>query len=305
MPDIGIFIPEGGIPPAGRHPLSGIPGPGDGVPPNDRPGWIPPDILCDWDADPYAYQTEEEMMPAGAEHGKILAYMTEVLRTFAGKRGMVLLPDTFILYRDHRGKKQRTAPDIMLAAGGEGEIPSAYDLDREPPPLVAAEITSPDSRRDDMDGKVSLCESLGIRAYLVIDQVSSGGKLYRHLRLHLWRSIRGRLRKTEPDDEGWLGIPEIGLKIRARGRTPIFADIVTGEILRDIQQESERADREAALRRQEAERAEQETERADREAALRRQETERADREAALRRQETERAERLAARLRELGISPD
>ena len=26
--------------------------------PEDRPGWIPPDILHDWDTDPYAYQTE-------------------------------------------------------------------------------------------------------------------------------------------------------------------------------------------------------------------------------------------------------
>jgi hypothetical protein len=35
----------------------------------DRPGWIPSDLAQEWDPDPYAYQTEEELMPAGGLHG--------------------------------------------------------------------------------------------------------------------------------------------------------------------------------------------------------------------------------------------
>jgi hypothetical protein len=36
----------------------------------DRPGWIPPEITHDWDSNPYAYQTEGELMAAGGLQGK-------------------------------------------------------------------------------------------------------------------------------------------------------------------------------------------------------------------------------------------
>ncbi len=42
----------------------------------DRPAWIPPEITPDWDTNPYAYQTEEELRPAGGYHGQRLAYIT-------------------------------------------------------------------------------------------------------------------------------------------------------------------------------------------------------------------------------------
>ncbi len=38
----------------------------------DRPAWIPPQITENWDSNPYAYQTEEELMPAGGLHGELL-----------------------------------------------------------------------------------------------------------------------------------------------------------------------------------------------------------------------------------------
>ena len=51
----------------------------------ERPAWIPPEIGSDWDPNPYAYQTEEELMPAGGLHGKILAYVLEALRDSQGR----------------------------------------------------------------------------------------------------------------------------------------------------------------------------------------------------------------------------
>jgi len=108
----------------------------------DRPGWIPPEIADGWDTNPYAYQTEEELMPAGGLHGQILAYLVELLRGPLKARGLMLLPDTFILYRDRRGVKQRIAPDGLVMAL-EFPPPSAYDLDERPPPLAVLEVTSP------------------------------------------------------------------------------------------------------------------------------------------------------------------
>jgi len=62
----------------------------------DRPGWIPPEITHDWDDSPYAYQTEEEMMPGGGLHGRLLAYIMAILQDFIETRGMMLLMDAFI-----------------------------------------------------------------------------------------------------------------------------------------------------------------------------------------------------------------
>ncbi len=254
------------------------------ITPDDRPGWIPPDILYDWDTNPYAYQTEEELMPAGGLHGETLTYIAEILRDFFKTRGLRFLADTFMLYRDRREIKQRAAPDLMIIPFRHPP-PSAYDLDTEPaPPLAVVEITSPKSRAQDMSKKVDFYAGLGIPACLVIDSVTSGGSLRKQIELHLWRQTADRFRKIRSDAQGYLPVPEMKVKIKAQGQNLIFADIITGEILCDLGRMRQRA--------------EQEAERANREAMLRQQESERAD-------QEKQRAERLAAKLRELGISPE
>ena len=248
----------------------------DYIAPEDRPDWIPPDILYDWDTCPYAYQTEEELMPAGGLHGEILTYIAEILRYFFKTRGLRFLADTFILYRDNQGIKQRVAPDFLFMPFRRSP-PSAYDLDIEPPPLAVMEITSPKSHAKDMQKKVDFYACLGIPAYLVIDPITSDGIRRKQIELHLWRKTPDRLCKIGPDVEGYLPVPEIKVKIKAQGQELIFADILTGEILCDVGQLQHRV-------AQESERAEQESKRAD---------------------MEKLRAERMAAKLRELGIFPE
>jgi len=125
---------------------------------NDRPGWIPPEIKDNWDTNPYAYQTEEELMPAGGLHGRLLAYILEILRNFIEAQGLMLLADTFMLYRDSKGTKRRISPDLLLMPF-RFPPPSAYDLDTEPPPLCVAEITSPKSRLNDLKNKLAFYKS--------------------------------------------------------------------------------------------------------------------------------------------------
>ena len=249
----------------------------------DRPGWIPPDIIKDWDTDPYAYQTEEELMPAGWLHGELLTYVGEMLRDFLKTHGLRYLADTFMLYRDRKGIKRRISPDFIITP--LRSLPSqAYNLDIEPVPIAVAEITSPKSHVRDMETKVAFYTGMGISAYLVIDSVTSRGEPHEQINLHLWRIIKGRVRKTEPDAEGYLQIPEIKLKVKAQARNLIFAEIKTGMILCDLGQQRQLTEREARLREQET--------------ILRKHETERADRE-------RRRADQLAAKLRELGIATD
>lgn len=77
-----------------------------------RPGWIPNQVGNQWDTSPFAYQTEEEAMPAGGLHGYFLSYILELLRHLLEKQGQMLLLDVFLLYSDGEGTK--IAPDLIL-----------------------------------------------------------------------------------------------------------------------------------------------------------------------------------------------
>jgi len=242
---------------------------------NDRPGWIPPEITENWDTDPYSYQTEEELMPAGGLHGYLLNYFVEILRNALESRGLMLLADTFMLYRDSQGVKQRISPDLLLMPL-RFPPPSAYNLDIEPPPSAVMEVTSPKSHLNDLKNKVLFYTRLGIPAYLVIDAVTPRAKLREQIALHLWRKIRGRMQQMQPDAEGYLELPEINIKIKAEGQRLIFADSATGEILHDAgemkmimlkeRQRAETAEKKADMELRRAQLAEKKAEQAYKEA---------------------------------------
>ncbi|MCP4702303.1 MAG: hypothetical protein GY862_36405 [Gammaproteobacteria bacterium] len=217
----------------------------------DRPAWIPEEIMCDWDTSPYAYQTEEELMPAGGLHGEILTYLAELLRTPLRARGLKLLFDIFILYRNAQGIKDRIGPDFLLMPL-TSPTPTSYDLDICPPPLCVIEVVSPKSHKKDLEDNVSFYMGLGIPAYLAIDAVAPGNQIREQVELHLWRKISGWQHAMQPDADKWFALPEMGLEIRAQGQLLSLKDSVTGELLLDNDQLS------AALekQRQRAERAE-------------------------------------------------
>ncbi len=262
----------------------------------DRPGWIPPEITENWDTDPYAYQTEEELMPAGGLHAYLVTYFVEILRSFLETRGLMLLADTFMLYRDGQGIKQRISPDLLLMPF-RFPPPSAYDLDTEPPPSVVMEVTSPKSRTRDMKTKVFFYTGLGIRTYFVIDAVTSGSKLRREIGLHLWRKNRGMIQQIQPDTDGYLTLPEMNIKVKAEGHRLIFADMTSGDMLHDtgglkaiVLKEKQRAEKERLRADEEKQRAEKERQRAD-------EEKQRAEKE----RQRAEAAEKKAEQARKQG----
>ena len=201
----------------------------------DRPAWIPDHITGHWDTNPYAYQTEEEQMPAGGPHGRLLSYIIQLISHLIEPKGVMLLLDTFMLYRDKNGIKRRLAPDLLLMPYRD-EAPSAYDLETEEPPLMVVEVTSPDSHLSDLEEKNIFYMGLGIPTYLVIDAIKPNSDLRSQIELHLWRSIDGRIQKMEADGDGSLLLPEMGLRIAAAGRKLLFRDAETGEIARDAGQ---------------------------------------------------------------------
>lgn len=208
----------------------------------DRPGWIPSHITHNWDTNPYAYQTEEELMPAGGLHGQLVPYIIELLRYWLKQQGLMFLFDTFMLYRNAEGIKQRVAPDLILMPYRD-EPPSAYDLDVEPPPLLVVEVTSPKSHLADLQHKVRLYTRLAIPAYLVIDAISPRHKRRQEVRLFLWRMEDGELETVYPDELEGFAVPEMGVHLRAEGQKLLFTELETGRVLGDM--ETERKGREA------------------------------------------------------------
>lgn len=238
----------------------------------DRPGWIPAEILDDWDPSPYAYQTEEERMPAGGLHGRILADLMERLGGPLAARGLMLLMDIFLLYRDDAGVKQRVAPDLLLMP--QGPIPVSYDLDTLPPPLCLIEVTSPDSRVKDLQHHAAFyIDRLHTPCYLAIDAVRANAKPRDPIEIHLWRARGGKAQGIAPPASGDFWLPEMGLFVRAEGPRIEFTDAHTGERLRDmvgmqasLDEQERRANDQAERAYAEAQRADAEAQRADAEA---------------------------------------
>lgn len=199
----------------------------------DRPGWIPSEIIKNWNTDPYAYQTEEELMPQGGPHGQLLSYLSELLRSYLASKNLMLLIDSFMLYRDQKGIKQRIGPDLLFMPY-QKPTPSSYDLDIQPPPECIIEITSPDSHDKDLHQNLLLYADLGIKTYLVIDLMIPNRKQVREqIKLHLFRLAKGQFIEQNTDPEGYLTLPEIGLKMKAFGQEIQLVEQQTGQQLLD------------------------------------------------------------------------
>jgi Uma2 family endonuclease len=230
----------------------------------DRPGWIPPEITDNWETSPYAYQTEEEMMPQGGAHGQLSSYLSELLRSYLEKKELMLLFDSFMLYRDQNNIKQRIGPDLLLMPL-QKTAPSSYDFDIERlPPKCLVEITSPESHEKDLDQNLSLYARLGIKTYLVIDLMEPHlEKVREQIQLHLFRLVSGHLVEKTPDKKGFLTLPEMGLKIKAQGQQIILVDKLTGEVLLDVTELKEALESEVEKAKEAKRQIEQEKQRAD------------------------------------------
>jgi len=221
---------------------------------NDRPGWIPAHVVDDWDDSPYAYQTEDEMMPSGPMHAQILIDIQATLAHYLKSQDLMMLMDIFVLYRDSQGIKQRFAPDLTLIPL-YAELPNEYDIDIEATaPRVIIEITSGSSHQKDLKDNLVLYSELGVLTYLVIDAFlpdiefcKTGSEnndidalpmqeRRQQFEIHLWQFQNGKFHKELPDSQGFFFIPEMNLCIKAQGQDFIFKGVSGGKIIKNHEQ---------------------------------------------------------------------
>lgn len=201
----------------------------------DRPGWIPDEVGDNWDPNPYAYQTEEDLMPAGRFHSLYFKLLAQLLDPYLERLGLYQLFDVFLFYRDWEGRKQRIAPDVLIAPVFielDDELAAhSYDLDVEPVPLCVIELTSPESVEQDTQRKPLLYARFGIKEYLLLDLLNAQDRLRKQIGITLWRLDGNAYIVVQPDDEGYVTLETLGLRLRAEGRRLVFQVLATGEVL--------------------------------------------------------------------------
>ncbi|MEM7534447.1 MAG: Uma2 family endonuclease [Chloroflexota bacterium] len=272
----------------------------------ERPAWIPDHIVANWDPSPYAYQTEEDLMPGGGVHGDGMVEIGRMIKDPLREQGCFVLFDVFMMYRNEKGVRDRVAPDLLVVPIGEAQdLPSSYDSETQPTPLCAFEIVSPDGDRKDRNSMRIYIEKIGISHCVLIYLVDSDGNRLPEAKLGVWRKDprTGRAMQVSPDVAGRYYLPQIQMWVGIKGQMIYFEDESTGEILRDTG--LERKMREEAEKRADEERKQREKEQRRREEEQRRREEEqrRREEEQQLRFEAEEENARLMALLKQHGIS--
>jgi hypothetical protein len=166
-------------------------------------------------------------------------------------------------------------PDVAVFFGARRKGGwSTFDVAAEGArPVLVVEVTSPDTRRNDLKDKVDFYHRAKVQVYVIADARESGGE--RRLTLIGYRYAPRGYRPIKPDAQGRIRLEALGLSIGVKRDPGSSADrlacydLETGEEVGDYAAES--AARAAAEARAEAEaqRAEAEARRAEAEARAR------------------------------------
>ena len=232
-------------------------------------------------------------------------YLTAVLRARLEAHGRaIVLSDVRVAWdvpdlRPH-------GPDVMVIPGlRERRDWSTFDVAEEGVrPALMIEITSPETRENDVVWKVAHYARAGVAQYVIVDNIGRRGE--RQLQLLDYRLVGDTYRLQPSDERGWVYLELADLWVGVEGDHVVcYADDGTafGDYATVVQQAAEaeararaaeeQAQREAAARAEAEARARAAEEQARREAAARTEAEEQAQREAAAR-------AALEARLREL-----
>jgi len=227
-------------------------------------------------------------------------YLTAVLRARLEAHGRaIVLSDVRVAWdvpdlRPH-------GPDVMVIPGlRERRDWSTFDVAEEGVrPALIIEITSPETRENDVVWKVAHYARAGVAQYVIVDNIGRRGE--RQLRLLDYRLVGDTYRLQPSDERGWVYLELADLWVGVEGDHVVcYADDGTafGDYATVVQQAAEaeaRARREAAARAEAEVLARIAAEQAQREAAARAEAEEQARREAAARAEAEEQARREAA----------
>ena len=140
--------------------------------------------LCEMDSEELniIYPPKTEKMPDGIEHAINFIKIVPLLRHILDAMDIeaFALGDIYIYYLDEYGRRERVAPDALIALGvtredaGEDE---SYFVERlGKPPDFVMEIASRSTHRVDLEAKPPVYAQIGVSEYWLLDPF--GGRYY-------------------------------------------------------------------------------------------------------------------------------
>ena len=235
---------------------------------------------------------EDDFIVQNDDHTRDCHYLKTILDAHLADR-----PDMHV-FHDHRmdwgvEEIEPHGPDFAVVEG----FPGDWDGQRGTfcltefgaRTLLVIEVTSPTTRRGDLNQKVTEYYQAGIPYYAIVDRQFQGGE---QPRLFAYRAGEQGYVLVEPDAEGWLALEPIGLWLRFEDDRLVCRDAEGRhlhdyrEVMQEMRQVEERAeaeraraDAEARTRQEAQRRADDAQARADAEARTRQEAQARADSE--------------------------
>lgn len=180
-------------------------------------------------------------------HNLLTDLLSVMLRTYLGARDWLILHDVLVLW-GRRGVPPKS-PDVAAFAGGRLPIKEkSYRVGRDGPvPAFVIEITSEETRQEDLAAKPLHYAAVGIKEFLIIDILNKT--------TDPWELIGYRLeegpyyRRLEADAAGGITFTTVGLRFVAINRTRIDVyDSATGQRLLTSEELKAQAETEVAAR---------------------------------------------------------
>lgn len=179
-------------------------------------------------------------------HDRLANLIATILRLYFSDRNWLTTQDVLI----HWGQRGIPPKSPDVAAIVDGRMPArrdkSYRVGRDGPiPAFVVEITSEETREEDLVGKKLFYAAVGVQEYLIIDLLAK--------ETTNWQLIGYRLGESPfyeeiaPDADGGLTFQSIGLRFVAVGNQRIdLYDATTGERLLTPDEQKSRAEQEKA-----------------------------------------------------------
>jgi colicin import membrane protein len=202
---------------------------------------------------------EDDFIVQGEAHEDDCHYLKTILAThFADQPGVHV-------FRDMRmdwgvAGIEPHGPDLAVVANVPEDRPpqmgTLHLAECGARPLLVIEVTSPTTRRTDLNEKVTEYYEVGVPFYVIVDRHE--GREGEEVRLLAHRATLQGWAHLTPDADGWLALEPVGLYLAFEGRKLVCRD-ARGQRLLDYQ-EVVQAQREAEARAQAEAQARQDAE---------------------------------------------
>ncbi|HEY9421933.1 MAG TPA: Uma2 family endonuclease [Thermoanaerobaculia bacterium] len=179
------------------------------------------------------------------------------------------VPDVYVggdmfLYYVEGQPRYVVCPDVFVSFGVGSEQRRIYKLWEEGrPPALIVEVTSSETRNEDLNRKKDLYERLGVQEYLLYDPLGE----YLKPPLRGFQRIAGRYEPLAPSSDGSIQSPLLGLTFQMEDSRIRLVDTATGEPIlrndevRELARQTQTAEERAAAAEEEAARLRAELER--------------------------------------------